>query len=320
MPIPLLERKKGLLVGTETTYGVAVPVDECALVLVTELTPTPYQGNTVERTRMRENLGGYAQVNTGPNVQIQVTVPWSGSGTPPAAGTELTVPAIGRLLRGCKMRETLDVDAGEVQYARISGEGDSLTLYYRHDGQQQRARGSRGTVTGTGNTGAMPTVSFTFTGLYERPEEVPAITLAIEDWADEQPVNFQNTTKFNIQGFDAIGQNFSVDLANTVIYRNLVNHESVQITDSAPTGQVSFQAPRLSEFDVFERVESHKVVTTGPIQWEHGAEPGNIVGIRGPKAQLTGISNQDSDGITHYQCDVRYLPVEGDDEQTWYFK
>ncbi|WP_447556428.1 phage tail tube protein [Vreelandella sp. EE22] len=320
MTVPLLERKKALLAGIETDYGKAVAPEDCSLMLVTELSASPYEGNTVERTRLREHLGGYAQINTGPTVQLQVTVPWSGSGKVPGEGTELTAPMIGKLLRGCKMRETLDVDAGEIQYDRISGEGDSLTLYYRHDGQQQRIRGSRGTVTGTGNTGAMPTVSFTFTGLYERPEVVEALDLVIEDWADELPVNFQNTTKFNIHGYEAIGQNFSVDLANTVTPRNLVNYEGIHVTDSTPTGQVSFQAPRLDEFDVFERIESHKVVATAPIGWEHGTQPGNIVGIRGRKAQLTGVSNQDSDGITHYQCDVRYLPELGDDEQTWYFK
>ncbi|MFI0472969.1 hypothetical protein ACGLWX_09670 [Halomonas sp. HMF6819] len=317
--VPLLERKKALLAGLESG-GAPVAPEDCALMLVVELSSTPYQGNTVERERMREYLGNVEEVNTGPNTQVQVTVPWSGSGKPPAEGTELTAPALGMLLRGSKMRETFDAESGEWQYRRISGEGDALTLYYRHDGEEQCVRAARGTVTGTANSGTMPSVQITFTGLYERPKAVDVRTLTAKDWADEVPVNFQNTTVWRLHGFDCIGQNFSFDLANQVVYLNKPNYEGVHITDSKPTGQVSFQAPRIGVFDVFQKIESHKVVTTGPIEFEHGTEPGNIVGVRGPKVQLTGFSRQDSEGITHYQLDTKYQPDEGDDELVLYFK
>ena len=218
------------------------------------------------------------------------------------------------------MIEVEDLDAGEVQYQRISGEGDSLTLYYRHDGQQQCIKGSRGTVTGVGQSGAMPTISMTFTGLYQRPEVVAGVPMTVEDWADEIPVNFQNTTKFNVLGHEAIGQSFSFDLANQVTLRNLPNYEGVHIPDSTPTGQVSFQAPRLGDFNIFEKTESHQLVTTGAVEFEHGTVPGNIVGVRGPNVQLMTPGNQDSEGITHYQCDMSFLPVVGDDELVLYFK
>lgn len=320
MPTPLLTRKKAVVVCLETTYGVAPPIDEGVLMLVTELTPTPYQGNTVERTRMREHLGGYAQINTGPNTQLAITVPWSGSGTAPEAAVSVTAPALGKLLRASKMAETEDLDAGEVQYNRISGEGESVTLYYLHDGQQQCITGVRGNVTGTGATAGLPTISFTMTGLYERPTTAEPITLTVENQADEIPVNFQNTTKFTVLEHLAIGQSISFDLANTVTYRNLVNYEGVHVPDSTPTGQVAFQAPRIADFDIFEKVESHQVVTTGAVEFEHGTVPGNIVGLRGPRVQLAGMSEQDSDGITHYQCDMRFLPIDGDDELVLYFK
>lgn len=320
MPTPLLTRKKALVAVIETTYGESPAIDTGTLMLTTELTPTPYQGNTVERTRMREHLGGYAQINTGPNTQLQVTVPWSGSGTAPEAGTAVTPPSIGTLLRACKMAEVQDVETGEVRYEPISGEGESVTLYYLHDGQLQRIPGARGTVTGSGQTDGLPTLSFTFTGLYNRPETTSPQTLEVLDQADEIPVNFQNTTAFTLQGYEALGQSFSFDIGNTVTYRNLVNYEGVIVTDRASTGQVAFQAPRIADFDVFEKVESHQLVTTGPIEFMHGTVPGNIVGFRSVKSQLTGMSEQDSDGITHYQMDCRHLPDTGDDEFALVFK
>lgn len=320
MPSPLLTRKKAVVAVIETNYGESPAIETGTLMLTTELTPTPYQGNTEERTRMREHLGGYAQINTAPNAGLQITVPWSGSGTAPEVGVSVTAPAIGTLLRACKLREVQDLEAGEVAYEPISGDGESVTLYYLHDGQLQRIRGARGTVTGSGQTGGLPTLSFSFTGLYERPTTASPISLAVENQADEIPVNFQNTTKFSLQAYDCIGQSFSFDLGNTVSPRNLVNYEGVIITDRAATGQVAFQAPRIAEFDVFEKVESHQVVATGPILFEHGTMPGNIVGFRSVKSQLTGMSEQDSDGITHYQMDGRHLPDAGDDELALYFK
>lgn len=319
MQAPLLERKKAVVVCIESTYGVAPPIEEGSLMLATELSITPYQGNTVERTRIRPEFGGYAQINTGPNTQVQITVPWSGSGVAPTE-TEVVPPVWGLLARASQMQEIEDLDEGEVTYTRVSEQGESVTIYYLHDGQQQCVKGVRGSPTGTASTGALPTLAFTMTGLYERPTTVSPITLSVENQADEIPVNFQNTTEFTLLGHEAIGQSFSFDLANTVTYRNLVNYEGVHITDSAPTGQASFQAPRIADFDVFHKIESHQVVTTGAVAFSHGTVPGNIVGARGPKVQMTSMTTQDSDGITHVQSDLRWLAVEGDDELVLFSK
>lgn len=315
----MLTRKKALVAVPETSYGEAPAIDTGTMMLVTELTRTPYQGNTVERTRMRDNLGGYAQINTGPNTQVQVTVALSGSGTAPTE-TEVVPPALGILLRACGMAEIQDLTEGEVIYRPTSEEGESVTLYYLNDGQQQIVTGCRGTVTWTTTTAGLPALQFTFTGLYQRPTAIAPVTLTPANQADEIPVNYQNTTMLTFHGYEARGQSFSFDIGNTVTYRNLINYEGVHITDRASTGQIAFEAPRVDVFDVFELTESHQVVSTGPVVMEHGTVTGNIVGFRSPKTQLTGIAEQDSDGFVHYQTDARHLPVDGDDEFEIYFK
>ncbi|SDF72799.1 hypothetical protein SAMN05216571_101413 [Onishia taeanensis] len=321
MPTPILERKKAVVAVIEPAYGQSPEIDTGTLILATDFSVTRYEGDNVERRRMRDHLGGYAQINTGPNASLDITVPWSGSGTPPQVGTSVTAPALGVLLRGCKMAELEDLDTGEVSYAPISdGEGESLTLYYLHDGQLQRLSGARGTVKGQGQTGNLPTITMSFTGLYNRPVTASPITLTVKNQADEVPVNFQNTTKFSVLGYDAIGQNFAFDLGNTVSHRNLVNYEGVLITDRAATGTIAFQAPRLADFDVFEKIESHQGVTAGAIEFTHGTTPGNIVGMRTVNSQLTGLSEQGEDEITHYQTNARHLPKNGDDEMVLFFK
>lgn len=317
---PLLTRKKAVIAVIEDEYGKPAPIENGVLMLVTALEPTPYQGNTVERTRMRDTLGGYAQINTGPNTSLQITVPWSGSGM---AGTP---PALGVLLRACNMAEEIisaDADAGieaGVEYLPVSGNSESVTLYFFEDGEQQVIPGARGTLTGTGNVEELPTLQFTFTGLYQRPVEKSRPALTVQNQADEIPVNFQNTTTFSLQGYEAIGQNFSFDLGNTVTYQNRVNYEAVNITDRAVTGQLSIQAPRLGEKDVYAMAESHQEIVTGPILFEHGTTAGNIVGLRTVKSQLAAPSKQDVGSIVYYQMDARHLPDAGDDELVLYFR
>lgn len=319
MSDPILTRVGAIFAGIETTLGQAVPIEECKMMLVTQQSRTVYAGNTVDRERKTEELRNFEQINTGPYATVEITVPASGSGVPPTE-SEVVPPAWGLLARACKRVEVQDLEAGEVRYEPVSGESDSITLYYIQDGEMQCLPGTRGQITGSFQSGSLPTMSFSFTGLYQRPKAITPINAQVEGQADEVPVNFQNTPLFTIGGTNFILQSLSFDFGNTVTYRNLVNYEGVHITDKRSTGQANFQAPRIGDFDVFALNESHQVVTTSAMAFEHGTAPGNIIGMRAPKAQFTGLSEQDSDNITHYQMDGRYLPENGDDELVLYAK
>ncbi|WP_353979392.1 phage tail tube protein [Salinicola endophyticus] len=319
MSEPILQRVGAIFVGVETNLGEAVPIEECTMILVTQQSRTAYAGNTVDRERRTEELRNFEQINTGPYATVEVTVPASGSGVPPTESA-VVAPSYGLLMRACKRVEVQDLEAGEVRWEPVSGESDSITLYYIQDGEMQCLPGTRGQVTGSFQTGSLPTISFSFTGLYRRPEAIAPITAEPINQADEIPVNYQNTRKFQIRGVDFRLQSLSFDFGNTVTYRNLVGYEGVHITDKRATVQTNFEAPRIGDFDVFEMNESHKTVTTGAMAFEHGTEPGNIVGVRAPKTQFSGLSEQDSDNIMHYQMDGRCLPNAGDDELVIYAK
>ena len=317
---PLLERKKALVACLEDEYAVAKPMNDGVLLLVVDIDHTVYGGNTATRQRMKEHLGGDADVNVGPMASVVVTVPWSGSGEPPVIGTSVTAPAFTALLRGCRLAVVEDLDAGEVRLEPVSeGDGDSLTLYYRHDGQQQRIKGSRGNVTGTGEAEGMPTLQITLQGQYERPELAEALTLSVTDQADEVPINYANTT-LNIMGHQAIGDAFSFDLGNTVTHKNKMGLNAHRISARDASGQMTFQAPRIDEFDIFELLESHQEVSVGAVAFEHGTQPGNIVGVRTVKSQLSGLSDEDDEGETQYQVTAKHMPDQGDDELVLYFK
>ncbi|GAA3704351.1 hypothetical protein GCM10022421_08960 [Oceanisphaera sediminis] len=307
-------RKKALLVAAESSYGVSPLISTATLMTVSELDSSPYEGDRVERTRLREQFGAQAEVNVAPFATVTATVPLAGSG---AAGT---APNFGLLLRACGLAETVSVGTS-VAYQPATDDHESFTVWFVEDGQLQQVPGCRGTVELSLTAKEMPTMQFTLTGLYQRPVvHAGPLAQTLTNIVDEIPVNKGNTTEFTVHGHAGCGQSLSINLGNTVGHRHLIGCENVQITDRVATGSVEVEAPDLATKNYFQALESHETVTLGAIGLTHGTTVGNIVQLAAPKTQLSTISRSDSDGIVHYALDLRLIPDVGDDELTITFK
>jgi len=307
-------RRRLAVVAVETQYGVAPdPATATILEVVMLDAGNPYAGNTVERERMRYGFGNYEQINTGPNVERQIRVPFSGSGT---AGEP---PAYSPLLRACALSETIDntVDSESVTYQPVSQGMDSVTIWWYEDGQVQEIRGARGTYEIGADAQSLPYWQFNLTGLYSRPENAPTVQGAESTVAGEVPINKQNST-FTLFGYPARLQAFSQNAGNQVEYRNLVGYEGVHITDRRVTGNITIEAPALADFNAFEKAESHQGVTLGAVALTHGTTPGNIIKAEGLQAQAANITPSDNQGIMHYGMEIRYLPTGSNDDDVKY--
>ncbi|MDL4862971.1 phage tail tube protein [Halomonas elongata] len=309
-------RKRFAVAQVESAYGEASADMTGATILEVVMLDggNPYAGNTVDRERQREGLGAFEQINTGPYVERTIRVPLSGSGT---AGE---VPSFGILLRACGLSETINVDT-DVVYQPASEGHESLELWWMEDGQMQHINGARGTASITTDSQGLPYIEFQFTGLYKKTEaagDASVATQAVQ--AKELPVNKQNTVA-SIDGHNACMSSLSLDFGNTVEYRNLVNCESVQISDRQVTGSTNIEAPDLATADYFAKVESHNGVTLVPVVFTHGKTDGNIVEIQSNQGQLASISPTDNQGIMHYDLNLRFPPSSaGDDDFTLTFK
>lgn len=312
-------RKRYVVAKIESAYG--EPATDMTGATILEVVSmdggTPYGGNTVDRERMRPTLGAFEQINTGPNVERGFRVPLSGQ------GTKGTAPDFGILLRACGYAETINADPGteSVVYAPASEGHESVTLWWIEDGQVQRIPGTRGTFTVGADSQGLPYLEFSFTGLYEKTAAGGDASLATQAvQAKELPINKQNTVA-SVDGYAACISSLSFDAGNTVEYRNMINCESVQITDRAITGSTNLEAPDLATQDYFAKVESHKGVTLVPLTLTHGAAEGNIVEITSQNVQLSSISPTDNQGIMHYDIGLRFLPTDGNDNDiTFTFK
>lgn len=303
-------RRRIAVVAIEDQYGVAAdPATATILEVVMLDAGNPYAGNTVERERMRYGFGGFEQINTGPNVERQIRVPFSGSGTVGEA------PAYAPLLRAAGLAQTDSADA--VTFEPVSQNMDSVTIWWYEDGQVQEIRGARGSYEIGADAQGLPYWQFSLTGLYSRPENAPAVQGEESTIAGEVPVNKQNST-FSLFGFPARLQAFSLNSGNQVEYRNLVNYEGVHITNRAVTGSITIEAPDLDDLDVFEKIESHNGVTLGEVKLTHGTTPGNIITVTGAQTQAATATPSDNQGIMHYGMELRYLPTGSNDNDVKY--
>lgn len=303
-------RKRIILAKIESTYGTdPTPTESTSAILTKNLQRRFYEGSRVKRDLDLPYWGNDEELNVGPYVEITFDVELAGSGT---AGD---APQFGPLLRACGLDETI-VASTSVTYAPIDSSVESATIYYQIDGEVQKAVGCRGNVSISMARGQIPMLSFRFIGLYAKPSAIaqydPTYTAAMPF-----PFNKANTTTFSLHGTAVVGESFSFDLGNNLVYRNLAGFEGALITDREATGSIVFEAPAIGTKDYFALMESHKgSVALGAVSIIHGptAGNGNNIAISVPKTQISNMQEQDSDGIRMFNASLICKADAGNDE------
>lgn len=299
----LLARKKLILAKVESTYGTDPTPTQA--IQTSNLSITPLAGPTVAQSLDRSVLGNDKQIQVGTYVEVSFEVELSGSGT---AGT---APVYQDLMLGCGLDETV-VSSTSVTYAPVSTLFDSVALYFHHDGQKHIILGARGTVAINASPGTIPHLVFKYTGLYTTPTSVTDPTPDFSGFVTALAVNNTNMTTFSLHGVSSTMTDFSLDMACSVIYRNVVGDESVQLVDRAPAGSVTIETPAISAKDWFTAAQTS---TTGALSVVHGTAAGNICTISAPNTQVISPNYGDSDGISTLQMGLALIPgTSGDDE------
>lgn len=288
--MPLLSRKRLLLAKLETTVGTdPTPVVGSDAILVRNIEVTPLEVDTVNRELIRPFLGQADQLLAQQRVLINFEVELAGSGS---AGT---APAYGPLLQACRCTETV-VSSTSVTYAPNSdATPKSVTIYFNNDGVLHKATGCRGTFTLNAEVGAIPFISFEMTGVFNAPSDV---SISAPTYANQAaPLVFKNGNSSSFQVFSYSGavQSLSFELANEVIYRELVGGtKSIDVVNRAPSGECVIEATTISTKDFFTAATGS---STGNLTFQHGSTAGNIVTFTAGQIDLGGPSYSDQDGI-----------------------
>jgi hypothetical protein len=303
----LLLRKRLILIETESTYGTDATPDGADAVLVRDLNITPQQSDVVSRDLIRPYLGASEQLLANTRVECTFSVEFAGSGT---AGT---APRYGKALQACGLSET--VAAGtSVTYAPVSSSFSSVTIYYNIDGVRHRVTGCRGTFVLNANVGEIPTIDFTFTGIYNAPEDsaLPSVT-----YADQvPPLIFKNgnTDSFELLSFSGCLQSVTFDVGNNLVYRDLIGcTKEVLITDRASTGTVVIEMIPIADKDYFAAALTDQ--SLGNLTFQHGTTAGNIIDFSSTKVDIGDLSYSDQDGIAMLNLPYTAVPsTAGNDE------
>ena len=304
--MPLLTRKRLILAKSETTYGTDSTPAGADAVLVRNLEITPIEADVVSRDLIRPYLGNSDQLLAQTRVSITFQVELAGSGT---AGT---APRYSSLLKACGLSETV-VATTSVTYAPVSSAFSSATIYFNNDGVLHKATGCRGTFTLNGEVGQIPTIDFTMTGIYNAPTDTVAPSVTYSNQATPQIFKAGNTSSFSILGHSGCLQMVSFDIANEVVYRELVGcDKSVIITNRAPAGECMIEAPTLATKDFFAIANAD---TTGSLTFQHGTNAGNIVTFTAQKVDIANPTYSDQDGIQMLSLPYVAIPTSaGNDE------
>jgi len=305
--MPLLLRKRLILIETEATYGTDPLSDGADAVLVRDLNITPLQSDVVSRDLVRPYLGASEQLLANTRVECTFSVELAGSGT---AGT---APAYGKALKACGLSETV-VSTTSVTYAPVSASFSSVTIYYNIDGVLHKVTGARGTFTLNGTVGQIPTIDFTFTGIYNTPTDTAAPTPTYANQAT--PVIFKagNTTDFQLLSYAGCLQSVSFDIGNTLVYRELVGcAKQTLLTDRRSTGSVTLEAVTMATKNYFTAALTDS--SLGNLLFQHGQTPGNIVDFASTKIDIGDVSYGDQDGIAMLTIPYTAVPsTAGNDE------
>ena len=309
----LLTRKRVILIEDEgNNYGTNANPNAADVVLVTDLSITPQSSDVVNRDVVRPYLGASEQLLANTKVECTFSVEMAGSGT---AGTP---PRYGKALEACGMTKAVtdEVSGGgndTVTYTPKSVDFPSVTIHYNVDGVRHIVTGCRGTFALSCEVGAIPTIDFTFTGIYNAPTDTALPSVSYSNQATPLIFKDGNTSSFELLGFAGALMNFSMDIGNTLVYRELVGGtKEVLMTDRAANGSVTIEAPALASKDYFAAALTD--TTLGNLTVTHGTTAGNIVRFTSTKVDIGDISYGEADGVTMLEIPYTLVPSAANNE------
>ncbi len=304
MSEPIFINQTVILAKVEAVKGTdAVPTYAANAILVSDVTFTPLEGDEVERNNIRPYFGDGGSTMVTQYAKLAFSVEAAGVA---AAGD---VPGYEALLRAAATSVT--VTAGtDVRFAPVTEGLESATIYIAVGRNLQKMTAAMMNVKLAGDAKTVAKFQFEVTGTYQAAQDAALPAVVYTKFQDPFGVNKTNTT-LSLHGTPVAASAFSFDFGNTVIKRDLINVDSVEITGRKSTGSVTFDNTRVSEKNW---VELARQSTRGPLAFKHGPGATNVIELNAPNVQLGKPSFGESDGVQQITVPLRYVPIAGNDE------
>lgn len=268
----LLTAKQEVTPGTDS-----LPTAAANSILVRGMMPSLIEIEFAERNLVRGAKGNYGQLGVGEHRAFEFEVELAGSG---AAGT---APKWAPLLKACGFSETLTASISAVYQPVSSGE-PTVTLYGYLDGILFKLTKGKGTVKFSLGAKGIPVMQFRFIGEYSAGTDVTfPTTMDFTGFQQPKTVGKTNTPTFSFFGYAPPMKEFSFDIANDLMWREMVNLAEPHSPDRKPGGSALIELPSIAVKNWGEVV---RLGTLGSCQMIHGTAAGNIITLDMPKLQV----------------------------------
>ncbi len=305
MSDPIFINETVILAKVEAVKGTdSIPTSAANAILVSDVTFTPLEGEEVERNNIRPYFGDGGSTMVTQYAKLAFSVEWAGVG---AAGS---VPGYEPLLRAGCASVTVNA-ATDVRFAPVTRGQESVTIYIMVGPNLQKMTAGMLNVKITAPAKSIPKLQVEITGTYKAATAagvMPAPVYAA--FQDPFGVNKANTT-LDLHGAAVAASAFEFDFGNVVIKRDMINVDSVAITDRKSKGSVTFDNTPVADKNW---VELARQGARGPLHLTHGPGPTNVVELIAPNVQLGKPTFGELDGIQTITTPLRFIPVAGNDE------
>lgn len=299
----------------ETTTGNdAAPTGTANAILISDATLTPLDAQNIDRSLIRGTFGASEQLIGSASVKLSYTVELAGSG---AAGT---APAWGPLLQACACAEGVLASPARVEYTPVSTGLKSATQYYYDDGGLHKLLACMGDFTLSAKAGERPTMQFEWTGL-DGGLAAGSDTGNFQAWKKPVAMTKANVIDITLGATYAAGAltggtvysstGLELKVGNQVQFTPMLSTETVDITDRESTGSLELDLSVAQEIALLAKVKANE---TQSLAITIGTAAGNKIIIFAPAAQFLAPKKVDKNGKRLIGYDLRFMPVNGNDE------
>lgn len=206
-----------------------------------------------------------------------------------------------------------------VRYDPVSDGGPSLTLWAFLDGSLFRLRGARGSWSVAGQAAQYATVTWTFTGVYVDPIDMPLPTTLNYEESKPYKVEVAALALYGLNATLAKASRFSMDIANEVVPKDNINadeaYDEVIITSRAPVAGADPESYKPSVYNPWARLRREDT-TRFHVSVGRKGGPANTVRLQADSANLTAVPFANRQRIRAYDHQMRLArkSAVGDDE------
>jgi len=278
----LLRKKRVVAVAIETTPGVAESLtgaDAAFNAYDVVINPTIDFEERMGQSAFSPlpgTLGGY-----GGSVTFQTDI--HGGASTPFWAT--------RLLPACGYKETTGVFAPVTEAPGSNVKNVTIGVY--EDGLLKVLRGCAGNVVFTLPSGRRSFAEFTFTGIWDAPQDA---SILAPTYPTTAPLRFANST-WSLASWEPCVEQITIDLGNEVVLRecagDVSGYDNALITNRRTTGTMNPEATLVATNDTYgqwiSRTEQALSIVLG--------SSGNRVTFAAPKLQFTNVQEGDRNNI-----------------------